>query len=81
MSGKDIHTRGRALTSEGRNLPEERAAAVRTVAANAVDAADCAELLDMLGLSAGEGHTTCQGAAVPSPGVRGRAARRRYPTR
>lgn len=32
------------------NTPAERAAAARTVAANAVDAQDCAELLDMLGL-------------------------------
>jgi hypothetical protein len=88
MSGKDIHTRGRAITrirhagdTDPANPPEERAAAARTVASNSVDAADCAELLDMLGLNPGEGRADRQGSAVPSPGVRGRAVRRRYPSR
>jgi hypothetical protein len=68
VTGKDIHVRGRALTrirhsgnAEPSNPPKERAAAARTVASNAIDAADCAELLDMLGLDPGEGRTTCQG--------------------
>jgi hypothetical protein len=63
-----MHARGRALTrirhagnTEPDNPPEERAAAVRAVASNSVDAADCAELLEMLGLDPGEGRATCQG--------------------
>lgn len=89
MSGKEMHARGRALTHDIRhagsvvanNPPEERAAAARTIASNSVDAADCAELLAMLGLDPGEGRSDRQTSAVPSPGVRGRAVRRRYPTR
>jgi hypothetical protein len=88
VSGKDIHTRGRAIarirhagSTEPDNPPEERDKAARTVASNSVDAADCAELLGMLGLTPGEGCPDRQGAAVPSPGVRGRAVRRRYPNR
>lgn len=71
MSGKDIHTRGRAITrirhagsAEPDNPPDERIAATRTVASNS-----------------GEGRSGRQGSAVPSPGVRGRAVRRRYPAR
>lgn len=79
--GREMHARGRALTVEGRNPPEERIAAAKTVAVNAVDASDCAELLEMLGLDPGEGRSDRQGSAVPSPGVRGRAVRRRYPAR
>lgn len=37
---------------EPANTSEERAAAVRTVAAAAVDARECEQLLDMLGLDA-----------------------------
>lgn len=88
MSGKDIHTRGRAITrirhagsAEPDNPPDERIAATRTVASNSTDATDCAELLEMLGLDPGEGRSGRQGSAVPSPGVRGRAVRRRYPAR
>lgn len=68
MTGKDIHVRGRALTrirhagnAKPDNPPEERAAAVRTVASNSIDVDDCAELLEMLGLDPGEGHDTCRG--------------------
>ena len=68
MTGKDIHVRGRALTrirhagdTEPDNPPDERAAAVRTVAANSIDADDCAQLLEMLGLDPGEGRPTCRG--------------------
>lgn len=68
MSGKDIHTRGRAITrlqrtgdAKPNNPPEELDAAARTVASNSVDATDCAELLEMLGLTPGEGHPACQG--------------------
>lgn len=88
MSGKDIHARGRAITrirhadgAEPDNTLDERIAATRTVASNSADAADCAELLAMLGLDPGEGRADRQGSAVPSPGVRGRAVRRRYPAR
>lgn len=35
--------------------PRVRGAAVRTVAATAADAAECAQLLDMLGLTPAEG--------------------------
>jgi len=65
---RELHSRGRALTrirhagsADPNNTPEERAAAVRTVAANSTDATDCADLLAMLGLDPGEGRTTCQG--------------------
>jgi hypothetical protein len=88
VTGKEMHARGRAITrirhagnAVPDNPPAERAAATRTVAANSNDAADCAELLAMLGLDPGEGRSDRQGSAVPSPGVRGRAVRRRYPTR
>lgn len=84
MTGKDIHARGRAITRLRRtasatpdNTPEERTAAAKTVASNSADATDCAELLDMLGLTPGEGRADRQGSAVPSLGVRGRATRRR----
>lgn len=44
-------TSGALLTDDG-NTAQERAAATRTVASVAVDAAECARLLDMLGLDA-----------------------------
>lgn len=59
---REMHARGRALTrirhsgeATPPNPPEERFAAARIVASNAADAAECAKLLDMLGLAAIDG--------------------------
>lgn len=59
---RELHSRGRALTrirhageATPPNPPNERRAAARIVASNAVDAGECAELLAMLGLTAADG--------------------------
>ncbi|AHH98295.1 hypothetical protein [Kutzneria albida] len=54
----DIHERGQLLAGsiKGGSPDEQKRAAVRWVASNAVDVGDCARLLDMLGLTAEEGR-------------------------
>jgi hypothetical protein len=54
-SGRDIGESFRARAAEERHTAAERANAVRTVAANAMDEADCRMLLSILGLDAGDG--------------------------
>lgn len=53
------------------SMPENRHRAARVIAANARDAADVAELLDMLGLTAAEGRFRPAPAAdiprIPEP--------------
>ncbi len=51
--------------AEGRkgNSAAQRAAAARTVAAAAVDAAECAELLAMIGLDAQDGLSSVESAS------------------
>lgn len=45
------------------HTPETRRLAARTIASNAMDAAECAEFLAMLGLTAEEGLTAPAAAA------------------
>ena len=54
-SGRDIGEAFRARAAEDRYTATERAHAVRTVAAHAMDEADCRMLLSILGLDAVDG--------------------------
>jgi len=50
-----VHDHAIANGAAAGNTPEQRYRAARTVAVNAVDVGDCAELLAVLGLSAEDG--------------------------
>jgi hypothetical protein len=55
MSGAQVHDEGLMSYAHRGNDTSERSRAVRAVASLAVDAGDCAYLLEVLGLNAAEG--------------------------
>jgi hypothetical protein len=55
MCGSQVHDEGLTSYAHRGNEPGERASAVRAVAAMSEGAADCAYLLDVLGLDPSEG--------------------------
>ena len=58
-----VHDAGQTVGAAAGNPGSERARAARTVAAMAVDAAECAELLAALGLSAQDGVSSVERAS------------------
>jgi hypothetical protein len=50
-----VHDRGRNTGAARGSAPWQRRLAARAVASNAVDVGDCAELLEILGLTATDG--------------------------
>lgn len=57
MSSAQVHDEGWTVGASVSLKVKDRAAAVLTVCSTAVDAAEAAEVLDMLGLTAGEART------------------------